>query len=173
MPRLPAVRRAEERRVLDARVYCVWIIQGRLDVPDALELPGVWVAVIPLVRARRPIVHELVADRFPGLPAVTGALHQLAEPAAGLGDIEPVGVGGRSFHVIDLPAAEQGTADVPLLALAVGSEDERALPSADQHAHLAHTHRSAPGLHGAHDRGGNAPRVNHQAIGRPADCRWV
>ena len=84
-------------------------------------------AVVPLVRAGDAVVDELVADRLPGLAAVVGALDHLPEPAAGLRRIEPVRVNGRAFEVIDLPARKVRAADVPLLALAVRGQDERAL----------------------------------------------
>ena len=84
LPGLPAVGRAEQRGVLDAGVDGVRIGQRRLEVPDALELPRVRRAVVPLVRAGHAVVGELVADRLPGLAAVVGALDHLAEPAAGL-----------------------------------------------------------------------------------------
>ena len=80
--RLAAVGRPEQRRVLDAGVDRVRIGQRRLEVPDALELPRVRRAVVPLVRAGHAVVDELVADRLPGLAAVVRALDQLAEPAA-------------------------------------------------------------------------------------------
>jgi hypothetical protein len=40
--------------------------------------------------------------------------------------------------VIDLPTGEKGTADVPLFALAIGRQDERALTRADQYSYVAH-----------------------------------
>jgi hypothetical protein len=61
-----AVGRAEERRVLDAGVDGVGIRQRRLEVPDALELPGVRRAVVPLrCVPDLAVVGELVADRIP------------------------------------------------------------------------------------------------------------
>ena len=51
VPGLPAVGGAEQRRVLDAGVDRVGIGQRRLEVPDALELPRVRRAVVPLMRA--------------------------------------------------------------------------------------------------------------------------
>jgi hypothetical protein len=80
-PVLPAVGGAEERGILDASVDLIGIGERGLDVPDALELPGMGRAVIPLVRARDSVVGEVVADRGPGLAAIVGALHDLAEPA--------------------------------------------------------------------------------------------
>jgi 16S rRNA (cytidine1402-2'-O)-methyltransferase len=58
------------------------------------------------VRARVAVVAEIVADRVPGRAAVVGALDHLAEPAAGLRGIEPVGVRRRAGDVEDFPAAE-------------------------------------------------------------------
>ena len=138
LPRLPAVGRAEQGGVLHPGVDRVRIGQRRLEMPDALELPGVRRAVVPLVRAGDAVVHELVADRLPGLAAVVGALDHLPEPAAGLRRVQPIRVGGRSLEVVDLPAREVRAADVPPFALAVRRQDERALARADQYPYSAH-----------------------------------
>ena len=69
---------------------------------------------------------------MPGFAAVVGALNDLAEPAAGLRGVDAVRIDGRALEVVDLPAGEVRAADVPLLALAVGGEDERAFAGADQ-----------------------------------------
>ena len=53
LPVLAAVGGAEQRRILDARVDGVGIGERRLEVPDALELPGMLRAVIPLMRGQR------------------------------------------------------------------------------------------------------------------------
>ena len=129
MPVLPAVGRAEQGGVFDAGVDGVRIGQRRLEMPDALELPGMLRAVVPLVRGERlagfggRVVDELVAlalghavgrrgrlaGRCPRLipcfAAVIGALNDLPEPAAGLRRIQPVRIGRRALEVIDLPAA--------------------------------------------------------------------
>ena len=84
------------------------------------------------------VVGELVADRLPGLAAVVGALDQLPEPAAGLRGVDAVGIGGRALEVVDLPAGKVRAADVPLLALAVGGQDEGALARADQNSNRTH-----------------------------------
>ena len=163
VPGLAAVGRAEEGGVFDAGVDGVGIGQRRLEMPDAFELPRVLRAVVPLVRRerlagfRRRVVDELVALALghavgrrgrlagrrarlvPGLAAVVGALDDLPEPAAGLRGVDPVRIDGRTFHVVDLPAGEVRAADVPLFALAVGREDERALACADQNPYSAHT----------------------------------
>src|SRR5215813_4550846 len=137
-PRLPAVRRPEHRRVLDAGVDRVGIGERRLEVPDSRELEGPLRAVVPEVIADRALVRELVADRLPALAAVAGALDHLTEPAAGLRGVEPVRVGGRALEVIDLPPSEMGAAHVPVPARAVRGQDERALASADQYAYTTH-----------------------------------
>ena len=95
-------------------------------MPDARELPWMRRAVVPLVRRRAAVVGELVADRFPGRAAVVRALDDLPEPAAALRGVETVRIDGRSFDVIDLPAAEMRTADVP--AFLVPSDVSRKAP---------------------------------------------
>ena len=138
LPGLAAVGRAEQGGVFHSGVDGVRIGQRRFEMPDALELPGVRRAVVPLVRAGDAVVDELVAHRLPGLAAVVGALDQLPEPAAGLRRIQPVRIDGRALQVIDLPAPKVGAADVPLFALAVRRQDERALARADQNPYSAH-----------------------------------
>src|SRR4051812_315043 len=49
LPVLAGVNGAEERGVLHAGIDCIGIAQRRLDVPDALELPRMRRAVVPLV----------------------------------------------------------------------------------------------------------------------------
>src|SRR5262249_20565033 len=145
-----------------AGVDGVRVGQRRFDVPDALELPGVLRAVVPLVRRqrlarlRRTVVDELVAFALgealgrrgrlaggrarlgPGLAAVGGALNDLPEPVAALRCVDAVRVRGRTLHVVDFPAGEVGSANVPLLALAIGCQDERALARAHQNSYAAH-----------------------------------
>ena len=75
---------------------------------------------------------------MPGFAAVVGALNDLAEPAAGLRGVDAVRIGGRSLQVINLPAGKVRSADVPLFALAVGGQNERALVRADQDSYFAH-----------------------------------
>src|SRR5207247_11110414 len=121
-------------------------------MPDALELPRVLRAVVPLVRReglarfRGRVVHDPVAlavrhlaglhghsaaGRLPRLAAVAGALDDLSEPPARLRRIQPVRIGGGAFHVIELPAGEVWTADVPPGALSVRRQHEPALASAN------------------------------------------
>src|SRR5579859_3937398 len=96
-------------------------------------------AVVLLRRAGCAFVNKLVIDRLPGFASVIGALQQLPEPAAGLGGIEPIRVGRRSFEVIHLPPGEVRAADVPLLAFSIGGQDECALACADQNSYFAHS----------------------------------
>src|SRR2546430_10634818 len=95
LPRRAAVARAKQGGVLHAGISGVRIAGGRLEVPDALELPGMLRAVVPLVRGerlariRRRVVDELIAlpgrhtvrrlghstpGRLPRLAAVARAL---------------------------------------------------------------------------------------------------
>src|SRR6516165_5962322 len=100
-------------------------------MPDALELPRVSRSVVPLMSASLSLVNELVAHGLPRLSAVVGPLNHLAEPAAGLRCIDAVRVNRRAFHVVDLPAGKVGLADIPLPALAIGRQDERAFARAN------------------------------------------
>src|SRR6516225_10801369 len=107
-------------------------------MPDALELPGMRRAVVPLVRPRNALVGELVADGLPGLSGVARPLQHLAEPAAGLRRVQPVGVGRGSLEMVDFPPAEVGTADGPPIARAIRRENKGALPGADKDTDTAH-----------------------------------
>src|SRR2546426_5055428 len=123
-------------------------------MPDALELPGMLRAVVPLVRGeglarvRGRVVDELVAlagrhavrrfrhstpGRLPRLAAVARALDDLSEPPAGLRRVQPIRVDGRAFQVIDLPTGKVRAAHVPLLTFAVRRQDEGPLALANQH----------------------------------------
>src|SRR5262249_1695828 len=110
-----------------------------------------WLAVF-----RGSIIDELVAlalgkafrsrGRLPGrcprlvprFAAVIRALDDLPEPAAGLRRIEPVRINRRSLQMVDLPASKVGPADIPLLALAVRCQQERALAGTNQNTYFAH-----------------------------------
>src|SRR6266566_3129914 len=74
-PGLATVGRTEEGRVFGARVDGVRVCEGRLEVPDSLELKGARGSVIPLMRA--------------GL-AVVRTLDHLTEPARVLRRVESV-----------------------------------------------------------------------------------
>src|SRR5262249_25395366 len=106
---------------------------------DALELPGMRGAVIPLVRAGHAVIHEFVADRLPRLSPVVRALHDLSVPAARLGRVQPVRVGGRSLHVINLPSPEVPAAHLPMFPFAIGGENEGAFTRAHQNSYVAHS----------------------------------
>src|SRR5579872_3102673 len=129
-------------------------------MPHALELPRMLRAVVPLVSGQRlsgrvrRVVHEFVAlpDRrarsglfpwrrsrlVPRFPAVVGGLNNLAEPAGRLRRVNAVGIGGRSLHVVNLPAGEMGSGNIPLLSLAVGAQNESSLAGAHQNSYSAH-----------------------------------
>jgi hypothetical protein len=73
LPRLSAVDRAEQGSVFNPGVDRVRIGERRFEMPDALELPGVGRAVVPLVSAGDAVVYELVTYRLPSLATVVGA----------------------------------------------------------------------------------------------------
>src|SRR5580765_2896084 len=123
-------------------------------MPDALEFPGVWFAVVKLVRGHgrtgfgRGVVRKFVALAFglaagsglfplrrprlmPGFAAVVGALNDLAEPSAGLRGVDAIGIRRRSFEVIHFPAGEERAADVPFFALAIRVKNECAFFGSD------------------------------------------
>src|ERR1022692_4368896 len=126
LPVLAAIGRAEQGGVFDSSVDRVGIGERRLQMPHAFKFPGTLGAVVPLMSGERLAgfrgrgVDELVAcglrgtwgGRFsgrrsglvPGFAAVVGALNQLSEPSAGLRSVDAIGIGGRSFQVIHLPA---------------------------------------------------------------------
>src|SRR5262249_43767548 len=62
----------------------------------------------------------------------------LAEPSAALRRVDAVRIRRRRLHVIDLPAGEVRAGDLPVLALAVGGEDEGAFLGAGQDADARH-----------------------------------
>ena len=140
-PGLAAIFGLEERGVFNTRVDGVGAGEGGLEVPDALELPGVRRAVVPLVGAGDALVGEFVAHGIPGSAAIVGALNDLAEPAGALRGVDAVGVNGRALEVVDLPTGEVGAGDGPVLARAVGGESERTLAGADEKTYLAHVNR--------------------------------
>src|SRR5437867_11979181 len=109
-------------------------------MPDALELPRMLRAVVPLMRGeglarlRGRVVGELVAlafgetfrglfqhtsRRLPRLAAVAGALDDLSEPPARLRRVQPVRIGGRSRGARDLPPRPARRAPRPPSGLAV------------------------------------------------------
>src|SRR5579863_848946 len=116
-------------------------------MPDACELPRMRRAVVPRVRSGFAVVDELVADRLPRCAAIIRTLNQLTEPTRRLRGIDPVRLGRRAFHMIDLPTREMRTLDLPLRAFAVGRKDERALARA--HEQPDGTHKSGDGWRGS------------------------
>src|SRR4051812_42754150 len=107
-------------------------------MPDAFEFPRMLRAVVPLMRCQWSgfrVVREFVALRLghalgrgrrfagrraglePSFAAVVGALDDLSKPAARLRTVDSVWFDRRTLQMIDLPAGEMRTADVPFLAL--------------------------------------------------------
>src|SRR5258708_1342768 len=146
LPRLPAIARPKQPGGFHPGVDRVRIGERRLEMPDALELPGMLRAVVPLVRGegfagpRRRVVDELVAlarghtpgrrretaaRTLPRLAAVAGTLDHLAEPAARLRRVQAVRIGGRSLDGIHLPSRQMRAADVPLRAPSARRPSER------------------------------------------------
>src|SRR5579862_7352737 len=107
-------------------------------MPDAREFPRMRRAVVPLMSAGNCGVVKFVAARFPCFATVIRSLNQLAEPAGGLRRVDPVGVYGRAFEVKHFPAGKVRAADIPLLALAVRRQNERALARSNENSHSAH-----------------------------------
>ena len=133
----------------------IGIVQRWFQMPDALELPGMLRAVVPLMCARKTIVNELVTLGFwhairilqflraaarctPGFATVVRALNDLPKPVAGLRGVDQIGVNHRTFHVINLPPREMRTADLPSFTRAIRSQNERAFFCADQNSDFAH-----------------------------------
>src|SRR6188472_643665 len=108
-------------------------------MPHARKFPRVGCAVIPLVGPGCSFVDELVADRLPRLSAVVGTLDHLAEPAGALRCVDALLVDRRSFDVINLPAGEMRSADLPFLPRPVRGEHKRPLSGTDQHSYTAHS----------------------------------
>ena len=119
-------------------------------MPDPLELPRMRRAVVPLVSAGDTVVQELVADGFPRLTAVVGALDELAEPSAGLRSVDTVGIHRRAFQVIELEAGKVRASDIPVFALTIRGQDECAFFRANQKADTAHEKLLFSGLKNLH-----------------------
>src|SRR5580700_5227412 len=90
LPGKAAVHRLEKRGVFRARVHGIRIDQRGLEMPDALELPRVLRAIVPLVRAGNTVVFELIPNGFPGFSAVLRTLDHLAKPSAGLRGVQAI-----------------------------------------------------------------------------------
>src|ERR1700756_3273454 len=107
-------------------------------MPDALELPRMLRAIVPLVSARNALITELVSGGFPGFTAVIRPLDHLAKPAAGLRGIQTIGFNGRAFDVINLPTGEVRSVDFPPVALPVSGQNECTFLCANQYSYFAH-----------------------------------
>ena len=138
LPVRAAVCGLEQRRILHAGVHRLRVRERRLQMPHPLELPRMRRAVVPLVRAGHALVSELVAHRRPRRAAIVTALNDLPKPRIRLRSIEPVGVNGRAFQVVDLPSRKERPADLPVFPRPIGTQHKRALLCAHQHPHAAH-----------------------------------
>src|SRR5690606_18718007 len=114
VPRLASIGRAEDCCVFHTCVGGVGVVERRLHVPDALELPRMLRTVVPLVRGKRlavlfgSVVDELIALAFghavargqllrrtswsgPRLASVVRSRNDLPEPPARLRNEYSVG----------------------------------------------------------------------------------
>ena len=71
-------------------------------------------------------------EAAPGFPAIAGTLNDLSKPSTGLRCVQPVRIGRRTFHVINLPAGKMRPIHLQVLALRIRRQDERALPCSNQ-----------------------------------------
>src|SRR6266496_5644152 len=125
-------------------------------MPNALELPGMLSAVIPLMCARDTVVNKFVAlaflhavgtfqflraapGRIPFFSAVIRALNDLAEPPAGLRCINSVRINWRTLYVVNFPARKMRTADFPSFARAIRRQDERPFSCTNYYSYFAHS----------------------------------
>src|SRR5579862_5612338 len=155
-PRLARVRAFENGRVFDAGEDRVRVGERGLEVPDSLELPWMGGSVVPAVGTGGSFIDELIAftlgpsgfghqlfgrasRRIPSFAAIIRSLGDLAEPAAGLGGVNPVRIHGRTLHVVDLPSAEVRTFDLPIFPASVCGADERPLLCPNQNSDLTHS----------------------------------
>src|SRR5579872_2656346 len=119
LPVLSAIGCAEYRGIFHAGVYRIRVAEGRLKMPDPLEFPGMWSAVIPLVSAGNAVIHELVPYRLPRLAAIIRTLDLLAKPAAGLRGVNSVWINGRTLQMLNFPTSKKRATDIPVLTFAV------------------------------------------------------
>src|SRR5438132_13441146 len=106
------------------------VIERRLEMPDALELPRMLGAVVPHVRPGNAIVNEFVAlafrravrtsqilgtaaRSFPGFAAIPRSLNDLPAPTARPRRVHPVPIHRRPLPVIKLPAGKTPPNHVP------------------------------------------------------------
>ena len=89
---------------------------------DPHDNPHVNAAERALIASSRKLAglwQRFSARRLPCFAAVIGALDDLPEPATRLRCVDPVWIYRRSLKVIEFPAREMRTADIPLFALSV------------------------------------------------------
>src|SRR6266511_3806601 len=124
-------------------------------MPNALELPRMLRAVIPLMCARDTVVNKLVAltfghsvrtfqflraasGRVPFFSTVIGTLNDLAEPTAGLRCVNAARIDQRTFHVINFPSRKMRTTDFPSFTRAICCQDERSFSCTNYNSNYAH-----------------------------------
>ena len=168
LPGFAAVGGFENGRVLHTSVSRIRIGKRRFEMPDTLEFPRMLRSVIPLVRASLALIHEFIAfalghavralqfitaaaRRAPGPATVIRTLNDLPKPTARLRSINAVRINGRALEMIHLPTGEVRPADFPLLALAIGGQDERTFLRANQYSNLAHILICIWGFYAWHD----------------------
>jgi hypothetical protein len=99
LPGLTPIPGKEKRGVFNSGIHGVRIFERWLQVPDALELPGMLGAIVPLVGSGLSFISEFVADRVPGFASVIGTLNLLPEPSARLRSIKPIRFNRRALNV--------------------------------------------------------------------------
>ena len=96
-PVAPAVARPKERRIFDACIQQIGVVQRGLEMPDACELPWMRRAVVPCVRSGFAVVDELVADRLPRRAAIIRTLNELPKPTRRLRGVDSVRIRPESL----------------------------------------------------------------------------
>src|SRR5271166_6055360 len=90
------------------------------------------------MRAGIAVIDEFVTHRLPRETAVIGPLDQLPGPAARLRSVQPVRIHRRTLHMVDFPTSEMRPGNLPLIALSIRTQEERAFPGANQNSYFAH-----------------------------------
>src|SRR5207253_3216156 len=98
-------------------------------------------------------------------------LNDLPKPTAGLRSIDAIGVNRRAFDVINLPSGKMRAADLPTVALAIGTEDECAFARACEYSYFAHwidlSYLETPVTCFAHSQASTEKLCRKRAVRRP------
>ena len=89
-------------------------------------------------RCSRPVAHVV--------PPSSERCISCPNQPRGLRGVEPVRIDRRALDVIDFPAGEERTADVPAFTLFIRCKNERALARAHQHTYTAHRSMFSGGI---------------------------